>query len=326
MVGGLAGRLQRAGPAANRRGRRGRIRRPSVSPSPPTAGAPVPSSDASDRGLGLRVTRSGRNGRGLEGIHGPGQDRELRPAGGMDRPVRPAGEGNPARRLKIEVKEAGRRGRWPPCGPACRRRSSGCPEPPEALYGGQQPSGGPVRTVGGRAPLTPAWCTGSSRDIGTSALTASPTWWAEPRGKACGLHNVVRGPAGKGDYSFGDLPELKAFAPDEGWLPPRLSTPSTRLPRCQRGHGIRQCRTDANVSEGQKLRPLPAAHPGSGGRPVAAATHTPEIHGTLCRRTPGFQDRGRNQGRAGGLRGAQRRIQRLRGNALRDRRRARTSP
>jgi hypothetical protein len=38
-------------------------------------------------------------------------------------------------------------------------------------------------------------------------------------GQACGLLNVVRGPAGKGDYSFGDLVALKAFAPDEKVAP-----------------------------------------------------------------------------------------------------------
>lgn len=38
-------------------------------------------------------------------------------------------------------------------------------------------------------------------------------------GQACGLRNVVRGPAGKGDYSFGDLVTLKAFAPDEKVAP-----------------------------------------------------------------------------------------------------------
>ena len=38
-------------------------------------------------------------------------------------------------------------------------------------------------------------------------------------GKSCALRNVVRGPAGKGDYSFGDLMELKAFAPDQKVAP-----------------------------------------------------------------------------------------------------------
>ncbi|TQJ41388.1 hypothetical protein FBY33_3500 [Arthrobacter sp. SLBN-112] len=38
-------------------------------------------------------------------------------------------------------------------------------------------------------------------------------------GQACGLRNVVRGPAGKGDYSFGDLVDLKAYAPDEKVAP-----------------------------------------------------------------------------------------------------------
>ncbi|HAG57814.1 MAG TPA: hypothetical protein DIT15_01415 [Arthrobacter bacterium] len=37
--------------------------------------------------------------------------------------------------------------------------------------------------------------------------------------QACELLNVVRGPAGKGDYSFGDLGALKAFAPDEKVAP-----------------------------------------------------------------------------------------------------------
>lgn len=38
-------------------------------------------------------------------------------------------------------------------------------------------------------------------------------------GQACELRNVVRGPAGKGDYAFGDLGVLKAFAPDEKVAP-----------------------------------------------------------------------------------------------------------
>ena len=38
-------------------------------------------------------------------------------------------------------------------------------------------------------------------------------------GKACTLQNVVRGPEGKGDYSFGDLTELEAFAPDQKVAP-----------------------------------------------------------------------------------------------------------
>ena len=38
-------------------------------------------------------------------------------------------------------------------------------------------------------------------------------------GKSCALQNLVRGPEGKGDYSFGDLTELKAFAPDQKVAP-----------------------------------------------------------------------------------------------------------
>ena len=38
-------------------------------------------------------------------------------------------------------------------------------------------------------------------------------------GRSCGLQNVVRGPEGKGDYSFGDLTLLKVFAPDERVAP-----------------------------------------------------------------------------------------------------------
>jgi hypothetical protein len=38
-------------------------------------------------------------------------------------------------------------------------------------------------------------------------------------GQACELRNVVRGPAGKGDFSFGDLPVVRAFAPDEKVAP-----------------------------------------------------------------------------------------------------------
>ena len=40
-------------------------------------------------------------------------------------------------------------------------------------------------------------------------------------GKACALQNVVRGPEGKGDISFGDLGELTAFAPVGGWPRPK---------------------------------------------------------------------------------------------------------
>ncbi|MDI3212983.1 hypothetical protein [Arthrobacter sp. AL12] len=38
-------------------------------------------------------------------------------------------------------------------------------------------------------------------------------------GKACVLQNLVRGPEGKGDYSFADLGELKVFAADEKIAP-----------------------------------------------------------------------------------------------------------
>jgi hypothetical protein len=38
-------------------------------------------------------------------------------------------------------------------------------------------------------------------------------------GKSCLLQNVVRGPDGKGDYSFGDLTALKSFAPDQKVAP-----------------------------------------------------------------------------------------------------------
>ncbi|WP_426978506.1 hypothetical protein ACQCSU_04585 [Pseudarthrobacter sp. O4] len=37
--------------------------------------------------------------------------------------------------------------------------------------------------------------------------------------KSCGLQNVVRGPEGKGDYSFGDLTVLKVLAPDQKVAP-----------------------------------------------------------------------------------------------------------
>lgn len=40
-----------------------------------------------------------------------------------------------------------------------------------------------------------------------------------PDGQACELRNVVRGPARTGDYSFGDLVSVKAFAPDEKVAP-----------------------------------------------------------------------------------------------------------
>ena len=38
-------------------------------------------------------------------------------------------------------------------------------------------------------------------------------------GKSCALQNLVRGPAGKGDYSFGDLTVLKTSAPDQKVAP-----------------------------------------------------------------------------------------------------------
>ncbi|KRE80086.1 hypothetical protein [Arthrobacter sp. Soil763] len=38
-------------------------------------------------------------------------------------------------------------------------------------------------------------------------------------GKACALRNIVRGTEAAGDYSFGDLVELKAFAPDQKVAP-----------------------------------------------------------------------------------------------------------
>jgi hypothetical protein len=37
--------------------------------------------------------------------------------------------------------------------------------------------------------------------------------------QTCELRNIVRGPAGKGDWSFGDLVALKAFTPDEKVAP-----------------------------------------------------------------------------------------------------------
>jgi hypothetical protein len=38
-------------------------------------------------------------------------------------------------------------------------------------------------------------------------------------GQACELRNIIRGPAGKGDSSFGDLVAVRAFAPDEKVAP-----------------------------------------------------------------------------------------------------------
>jgi hypothetical protein len=37
--------------------------------------------------------------------------------------------------------------------------------------------------------------------------------------QACELRNIVRGPAGKGDWSFGDLVSLNSYAPDEKVAP-----------------------------------------------------------------------------------------------------------
>jgi hypothetical protein len=38
-------------------------------------------------------------------------------------------------------------------------------------------------------------------------------------GQACELRNILRGPAGKGDYSFGDVVSVRAYAPDEKVAP-----------------------------------------------------------------------------------------------------------
>ena len=38
-------------------------------------------------------------------------------------------------------------------------------------------------------------------------------------GTSCALQNLVRGPEGKGDYSFADLTELRAYAPDQKVAP-----------------------------------------------------------------------------------------------------------
>jgi hypothetical protein len=38
-------------------------------------------------------------------------------------------------------------------------------------------------------------------------------------GQACELRNILRGPAGKGDYSFGDVVSVRPFAPDEKVAP-----------------------------------------------------------------------------------------------------------
>jgi hypothetical protein len=40
-----------------------------------------------------------------------------------------------------------------------------------------------------------------------------------PGGTSCGLQNLVRGPEGRGDYSFGDLAVLKTIAPDQKVAP-----------------------------------------------------------------------------------------------------------
>jgi hypothetical protein len=51
-------------------------------------------------------------------------------------------------------------------------------------------------------------------------------------GKTCGLQNVVRGPEGKGDYSFGDLAVLKAFAPDQKVAPAKSFDSLDQAGRC----------------------------------------------------------------------------------------------
>ena len=81
-------------------------------------------------------------------------------------------------------------------------------------------------------------------------------------GQACELRNVVRGPAGKGDYSFGDVIALKAFAPDEKVAPAKaFDTLDQAAKYVNEGSGLRECAADANVSEDQKLVPPPAPSP-----------------------------------------------------------------
>ena len=146
-------------------------------------------------------------------------------------------------------------------------------------------------------------------------------------GKSCALQNLVRGPEGKGDYSFGDLTELKAFAPDQKVAPAKAFDtlgPGSQLR--QRRLGIRQRPADANVSEDQKLvphRPHRRTQPDRRRRRRhhQPLPHTPEIHAALCSRPPGLQDRGRHQGRPGRVRGSKPRLQQLRGVVVRDGRR-----
>ena len=126
-------------------------------------------------------------------------------------------DGTMAGALKVEVKK--------PDGTViaslrtdCRRRLRNARRRPPALHRDQQRARGPAGTGrrGYHRPACGVRVIQGYRYFGSFGIT-NIVGGAD--GQACELRNVVRGPAGKGDYSFGDLPALKAFAPDEKVAP-----------------------------------------------------------------------------------------------------------
>ena len=123
---------------------------------------------------------------------------------GLDRPVCHARGGNPAGALKIEVKKpdgtfmAALRTGLPPSAADARRRArkpytviSSVPVDLPGLAGeGTIPPHVVFRVIQGY------------RYFGSYGIT-NVVGGAD--GQACELRNIVRGPAGKGDYSFGDV-------------------------------------------------------------------------------------------------------------------------
>ena len=220
---------------------------------------------------------AGLDGVGLEGFHRSGEERQFRAAAGLDCPVGGPGGGNHARRA--EDRGQGRQGRLPrhPADrtPAAARRGLRRTTPP-APTSWSAASRWTCRTAAARGPSIPHVVfrvIQGYKYFGSYGITNVV---GGAGGKACALQNLVRGPEGKGDYSFGDLAVLKAFAPGpEGCPRQGLRHPRPGGQIRQRGLRIRQRPADANVSEDQKLVPPARAHPraGDGGRSPAATSH-----------------------------------------------------
>ncbi len=138
--------------------RRRRPPRPLRRPGRP-AGSPPPATSPGPTGSGAAAP--GATARGLEGLHRPGEDRQLRTAAGLDRPVGGPGAGHPAG--SPQDRGQGRRRRLPrhpadrtpatACRVLCRRRR-------EAVRCGQQRPGGAAAPRRGRHHRPATWCSG----------------------------------------------------------------------------------------------------------------------------------------------------------------------